>query len=214
MKKLAITIGLLAGATVGYSQGVINWSDYAPASGSLPQFSIEVFGPGTGGPGNTINDFPAANNTYSGAPVNGAGYTVGLYVDTTAANVQNDILTGTPVATDTFQSGLAGRWDTSAGLNATTGFASGTGVFIGIAAWSGNSASFATASLVPNADVGDVISTSTAPLGGGGTPPATAGTLAGIGLTSFAINPVPEPSTIALGVIGASTFLMRLRRKQ
>lgn len=35
------------------------------------------------------------------------------------------------------------------------------------------------------------------------------------GITSFSlVTPVPEPSTIALGVIGASAFLMRLRRKQ
>jgi hypothetical protein len=41
------------------------------------------------------------------------------------------------------------------------------------------------------------------------------------GITSFSlsinafnsINPVPEPSTIALGVMGAAAFLMRLRRK-
>jgi len=35
------------------------------------------------------------------------------------------------------------------------------------------------------------------------------------GITSFSlVSAVPEPSTIALGVIGASAFLMRLRRKQ
>jgi hypothetical protein len=39
-----------------------------------------------------------------------------------------------------------------------------------------------------------------------------ANTLSG-GITSFSVATVPEPSTIALGVIGASAFLMRLRRK-
>jgi len=34
------------------------------------------------------------------------------------------------------------------------------------------------------------------------------------GITSFSLVEAPEPSTIALGVIGASAFLMRLRRKQ
>jgi len=34
------------------------------------------------------------------------------------------------------------------------------------------------------------------------------------GISSFSLTIVPEPSTIALGVIGASAFLMRLRRKQ
>jgi hypothetical protein len=34
------------------------------------------------------------------------------------------------------------------------------------------------------------------------------------GITSFSLVSSPEPSTVALGVIGASAFLMRLRRKQ
>jgi hypothetical protein len=34
------------------------------------------------------------------------------------------------------------------------------------------------------------------------------------GITSFSLVTTPEPSTVALGVIGASAFLMRLRRKQ
>jgi hypothetical protein len=32
-------------------------------------------------------------------------------------------------------------------------------------------------------------------------------------MTSFSLAVTPEPSTIALGVIGASAFLLRLRRK-
>jgi len=47
--------------------------------------------------------------------------------------------------------------------------------------------------------------------------PGESQTLAG-GITSFSLtgatSTVPEPSTIALGIMGASAFLMRLRRKQ
>jgi len=50
-------------------------------------------------------------------------------------------------------------------------------------------------------------------LGGSGSPPLPSPDLAGLGITSFSLTTVPEPSTIALGVIGASAFLMRLRRK-
>jgi hypothetical protein len=46
-------------------------------------------------------------------------------------------------------------------------------------------------------------------LPGLGNPSTSAG-----GITSFSLVSTPEPSTIALGVIGASAFLMRLRRKQ
>jgi len=219
MKKLAITIGLLAGASVGYTQGVLNWSDYAPPSGGLPAFSISIFNGGTGGPGNTSQDLPAGNATYTGTPL-GAGFEVGLYVDGTAAAVQNDVSSGTPVATDTFvtANSFPGRWDVSGGFNtAVAGFASGSAVFVELAAWStsGGATSYAQAISQGVAAGNSGASSGTTVLGGGGSPPATPGSLAGIGITDFTTQTsVPEPSTIALGVIGASTFLMRLRRKQ
>jgi len=224
MKKLAITISLLAGATVGYSQGVLNWSDYAPASGGLPAFSIEIFLPNPATPGaeqnlgNTPADLPPGGATYGGAPIpNGSAYEVGLYVDTSAAAVQNDVNAGVPVATSAFSSGFDGRWDVSGGLNASVpGIPSGTGVFVELAAWStsGGATSFAQALTQGVAAGYSTTSSGTTALGGRGSPPATPGTLAGINITDFSVATVPEPSTIALGVIGASTFLMRLRRKQ
>jgi len=217
MKKLAITISLLAGATVGYTQGVLNWSDYAPASGGLPAFSISIFSGGTGGPGNTSSDLPAGNATYTGTPA-GAGLEVGLYLDISAAAVQNDVSSGTPIATDTFTTpnSFPGRWDVSGGFNATDPtLASGTAVFVELAAWSTSSGATSYAQAISQGVAAGTSgpSSGTTVLGGGGAPPATPGTLAGIGLTDFATT-IPEPSTIALGVIGASTFLMRLRRKQ
>jgi len=221
MKKLVITISLLAGATAAYSQGELNWSDYQGAAGSLPAFSIEIFAPGAGGPGNTSADFPAGNATYAGAPLSGAGFTVGLYDGLTASAVQNAVSSGTPIATDNFTSGFGGRWDVSGGNPATTAVdsqnASGTAVFVEIAAWNNDGATIgsyaaAIAGGQPAGNSGPSSGTTT--LGGGGSPPAIAGTLAGIGITDFALSTIPEPSTIALGVIGASTFLLRLRRKQ
>jgi hypothetical protein len=45
------------------------------------------------------------------------------------------------------------------------------------------------------------------------TPPGTATALTASGLTSFIVSPVPEPSTIALGLLGVGTLLMLRRRK-
>jgi len=223
MKKLAITIGLLAGATAAYSQGVINWSDYISGS-----FSITIWGPQAPGAapintlGNTSADLPAGPAAvgaggYTGTPLSGTGYTVGLYVATTQAAVVTDVTSGTPIATDNFSAG-SGGWDFSGGLPATVaGLPSGTAVFVELAAWStavGSPASYAAAVQDNDLHGNSLPSTGTTVLGGGGSPPAIPGTLSGIGLTDFAIGSVPEPSTIALGVIGASTFLMRLRRKQ
>ena len=212
-----MTISLLAGATVGYSQGVVNWSDYAPASGGLTAFSIEVFAPGSGGPGNTAADLPPGSATYTGAPV-GAGYEIGLYDATTSGGLASALL-GLPLATDTFTTAnsFPGRWDVSGGLNAADpSNPSGTAVFIELAAWSTADGASSYAQALSEGVAAGVsgASSGTTVLGGGGTPPATAGTLAGIGLQSFSVGSVPEPSTIALGVIGASTYLLRLRRKQ
>jgi hypothetical protein len=224
MKKLVITLSLLAGATAGYSQGQLNWSDYQGAAGGLPAFSISVFegtaGGPSGGPGNTSSDLPPGTATYTGAPLSAAGEMIGLYDGTTAAAAQNAVATGTPIATDTFNNGNAfpGRWDVTGSLTATDGAnPSGTAVFVELAAWSGGFSSYAAALASGTASTGlSGVSSGSTTLGGGGTPPAVSGTLAGIGLQSFSLvpAPTPEPSTIALGVIGASTFLMRLRRKQ
>lgn len=133
MKKLALTISLLAGATVGYAQGTLNWSDYqsANAAAHLPAFYIEIFSPGPNGAeqnlGNTGNDLPAGGATYAGTALgtsgtgtgptgygNGANYEVGLYVGATASAAQNAVSSGAPIATDHFLSGaLGGSWDIS-----------------------------------------------------------------------------------------------------
>jgi len=236
MKKLVITIGLLAGATVGYSQGTINWTDFVSPAGSDPGFSITIFGPGaetvgtSGQINNTSIDLPAGNATYAGAPLSGTGFTVGLYVDSTPDAVAADVLSGTPIATSTFQTGgNAGTWFTGSSLTAVdpTG-AAGSLVYVELAAWSGSLASYAAAVTAGGAEEfgHDLASTGQVVLGGG-SPPATPGALDGvtpanpngttpIGLDDFALvtSTVPEPGTIALGVMGASAFLMRLRRKQ
>jgi len=226
MKKLVITISLLAGATVGYSQGIINWTDYDAAIShpATPAFSITIFGPATAGAaaintaGNTANDFPAGTATYAGAAL-ASGYTVGLYADTSAAAVAADVASGTPVATSAFQTGAnAGTWSFATALDAAVpGLASGTSVYVELAAWSdatGSPTSYASALAHGDLAGTSLVSSGTTTLGGGGSPPATPGTLAGIGITDFTIGTaVPEPSTIALGIMGASAFLMRLRRK-
>lgn len=219
MKKLVLTISLLAGATCAYSQGQLNWSDYVTG------FSMSIYSPNPASPsveqnlGNTPGDIPAGTATYGGTLLAGTGYSVGLYLDTTQTAVQSDVLNGTPIATDTFAAGQGG-WDFSGSLVATDPtLPSGTAVYVELAAWAntgtaGAANSYAAALADGYATGLSSVSSSTTSLGGGGSPPAVPGSLVGIGLTDFSLATTPEPSTIALGVIGASAFLMRLRRKQ
>jgi hypothetical protein len=224
MKKMALSVILLTGATVAYSQGLINWSDYVSPAGSSPGFAITVFSAGTVNlgtgiaPFNTVNDLPQGTATYTGAPM-GAGYEIGLYVDTSAYAVYLDTYNSTPIATTTFLTGAeAGTWQAS-GLDATVpGLAGGTAVYVELAAWStaGGATSFAQA-IGQGYQAGfSGPSTGTTTLGGsiGGGPPTMPGTLEGIGIQDFGVFLIPEPGTITLGVLGALAFSMHLGRKQ
>jgi hypothetical protein len=67
----------------------------------------------------------------------------------------------------------------------------------------GNSAFRAGASGILRVDTGDPTTT----------PPGTAALLTANGLTGFFVSPIPEPSVIGLGLLGAGALLMLRRRK-
>jgi len=230
MKKTLTILGVLAGTAGVYAQGTINMADYEAS----PAFNISVFAPSTTTPGvqssgNTAADSPAGTQTYSGQAIggsttgtgpfnyaNGNNYTVGLYLATTQAGLVT-ALTGAPVGTTTFNTTASGigNWTYSA-LNITdNNISPGTPVFVELAAWDNNGGAITSyaAALAANLPAGhSVASTGTDALGGG-SPPVTAPGLGGLGLTSFNLTTtVPEPSTIAMGIMGASAFLFRRRK--
>jgi len=241
MKKIALTISLLAGATAAYAQSTINWSDYiAPGSlgsASSGGFYIEVFGGGTGGPGNTSSDLPGGTATYTGTPIGltgGAGgttgptgyanashYEIGLYSASTQAGL-TAALQGAPGATATFLGGSAGNgagaWDFGGSLDGsvTTVGSGNTAVWVELAAWySGGGATTYAAAVTAGVPVGTSAAGQVTEATSPNAPIAWANTLGVAGINDFIVTTAtPEPSTIALGVIGASAFLMRLRRKQ
>jgi hypothetical protein len=137
---------------------------------------------------------------------------------------------------DSAVQGNAGEWNAASAASGsaiiTFGGASGTAgaptvaggapVTVAIAAWYNGGGAYtsyaaAQAALVPfGMSTAGSVNVTSAP-----NPPAVLPALGGSatlsgGITSFSLNAggvVPEPSTIALGVMGASAFLMRLRRK-
>jgi hypothetical protein len=201
MKKLIISIGLLAGATAAYSQGIINWSDYVAPVNGLGGFSITVWTANLTGPpvfGNTSVDLPPGTTPigpggYTGTPLSGAGYEIGLYVGTSAFGVQAAAESGTPVATDSFAAG-SGGWDFSGSLDAAVpGLPSGTPVYVELAAWStanDHPTSFAAALRDGDPTGASLVSSGTTVLGGlgGDGPPVTPGNLAGLGITDFTLR--------------------------
>jgi hypothetical protein len=236
MKKTLVIAGLLSGAMGVYAQGTLNWN-------SQSDWLISVYSPSTGSPnlvqsGNSPQDVPAGTTDYTGGWIGGgatspgtgvggtpssgpggynyqnaASFEAGLYIDTSSAAVLTDIQTLSPLATTGISDGALVAVNSLATDPSIPG---GTQVNVGLAAWYTDgglygSYSAATAAQQP---AGYSISTSQLALGTQTGTPVVIGPSLGLNSFSLALTSVPEPSTIALGVIGASTFLLRLRRKQ
>jgi hypothetical protein len=219
MKKTIAAIVLLAGAVSGYAQGQINMNDY-----SDPAFSIQIFNASQpsdvtvtyGGytgfevQGNTVNDLNPGSTYYIGGPL-GFGYSICLLAGAAGDSLAQLV----PVAGTTFSSwisaGGGGYWYAPANLATIPGIT--TVATLAIAAWN-NEGGAVTSLGVAQATPGDAWGFSalaTEAVGYGTVPPPNLPA----GITSFSLasaTPEPEPSTIALVVIGASAFLMRLRR--
>jgi len=165
---------------------------------------------------------------------NGALWTVALFAAPGTGNtagLATAEASGTPIFTSLFQTSggtgaansgalgndSAGLWalNLNSGAKTTlTGFTGGA--TLQLEAWySGGNNTYATdaAGLAGSGPYGSSIIGNITALGGTGSPPATTPTLGASGITSFSlVTSVPEPSTIALGVIGASTLLFRRRK--
>lgn len=89
----------------------------------------------------------------------------------------------------------------------------GPPVDVQIRAWSGDSPSWEAAQGDLEAWAGMSAIGSMAALGGGGSPPAPPVSIATAGIGSITMTQViPEPSTIALGILGAAVLLLRRRK--
>lgn len=236
MKKTLVVLSMIAGTVGVYGQGEIAWQD------GQSGYDIAIISPNPANPsveqtGQTSWDLPSGSATYGGgwigggaAPGGGVGATttfmgvnytqnanfeVGVYLDSSPSAVMSDITTGSPLATTGIESGgNAGLYGNGATLTATDPNSTSS-AYVGIAAWytGGGSVPSYAAAVAAHDPAGYVVSTSAAPVGAA---PSPAGNLqGGYGLTSFSLatQAIPEPSTIALGIMGASALMLRLRRR-
>lgn len=141
-------------------------------------------------------------DTLSGAYI-GATYLGQIFAGSSAGSLAP---IGSPVAFRNNTSGV-GTGIISAGELAIPGIAAGSPAFIQLRAWeAAGGATWDAASVNPAARVGQS-ATITVTLGGGTLPPAYLA-----GLAEFAVVPVPEPSTIALGLLGVAMLAIRRRK--
>jgi len=234
-KSLTLVVALLAGAASVHAQGQIEWDDYAPHNG-IPAgsdgFEITVWQPQGSGTaqvfGNGPSDVPAGTTSYTGVPIgggstgtgptgygNGNNYSIALYAGV-GADVPASSLTAVPGASTTFSTQYGGSWLSAGGVDVTVpGVAYGSTGTFALAAWynGGGTITYAQASVAGSGDPYGMSNPVNITLAGPPSVPSTLNPITSFSLLANSATTTPEPSTIALGVIGASAFLMRLRRK-
>jgi hypothetical protein len=234
MKKTLTAMTLLAGAVSVYSQGAISMNDY---NGGSKGFTIQVFqqqapGVGTavtvngitgfevmGQPNNSYLPGNGGSTVYAGPSTIGNGYDVGLLALGGGGATSYSQLSLVPgsVVTTWRTAGSAGGFNNNYGIwnsgaTANIGPGSPATASIAIAAWKNSGTAGPAATLAAAQADGYAWGVSqlvTAALTTGTGSPGYLPT----SITSFSLaTTVPEPSTIALGVIGASTLLFRRRK--
>jgi hypothetical protein len=209
MKKSIIGVmSLLAGAFVAHGQGTVSFGNYAHLGTYLyVQLSSGVLlgGTGAGDPTPTLSNWALQEN-------NGAQWTVSLYGSLGTSQPMSQM---SPLGVSTALE-IGNGVDSTAGTWYSTSSAvfssapNGTVATLQLYAWyndGGTITSYAQA-LAESVPAG-YSALANVTLGAPPAPPTALPESLG-----NVIIPVPEPSTIALGIVGASTFLMRLRRKQ
>jgi hypothetical protein len=222
-RTLSGMLALLAGAYAVHAQGTISFANYGTGTltylyiGYKPNAtspsSVDLGGSSTGpvaGPGNA-----------TAVTGNGLDWTVALY-GAAGSGDASSTLSQLPGASTSLANGAtdgtAGTWFSDAVITVPGTTGNGSPATVQLFAWYNEGGLITTyaQALADGLPIG-ASNPANVTLGGPqvGLPPTFPTVLPLAALGNFnVIGQVPEPSTIALGVIGASTFLMRLRRKQ
>lgn len=185
MKSLTLFSACALLAVGAWAQGTVNFVNYVPASG--------------------IN--APVTDAADGAKLEGAGWKINLFAGPEGTAEGSLTAVGDPVVG--FRSGAAaGYWSVIS--KTVNGVAGGSPAAMQVRVWDAQYASYdAAVAAGGKAGKSGVFTTAT---GGGGTPPGPP--LPMIGLTAFSVagTVIPEPSTIALGMLGAAALMFRRRK--
>lgn len=187
MKKLLIALAAVLVSVGTYAQGTVHFNTFIPGAVDAP---VELGQPAGTGPG------PA--------------YSAGLFVIGA-----NGSLTLIPESVTTFRTvppggnPLAAKYVVTVDEVVVPGVAIGGNANLRLRAWQASAGSYDAAPALLRGESGNIL---VAGLGGGPTPPANLVNAQGVGVTGFTIPVIPEPSTIALGALGAAALLLRRRK--
>jgi hypothetical protein len=230
MKKNLLVIAGLLSAVGAFAQGTIQFNDrvtgtstaavVAPIYNTDPSDpTAKKFGNAATGPTTPI---PTGTQTYAGQPLVGTGFTASIWARQ-AGTTQPFVQAATTPFRVTTSTSLYGFWTTPGTAVVLSNVASDPAVRadILIRVWDNKNGSITSwdqlydpatgAPVAQNSGVArgeSLMFTDTDQLGGGTTLPPTLR-----GLQSFQLYTVPEPSTIALGILGAGCLFLLRRRK-
>jgi hypothetical protein len=210
MKKTLILALALSSCITAFGQGTVTFANNVTGVMRARVYGLENAAD-LGDPanfvaknGNDASGTPAGTVVYNGVWLDGAGYSAQLWAGPDADNLMPTTdAVGNPVI-------LPFRTGNAAGLIVSTvvtvpGVAGGGSGVAQMVAWDNSTG--ATWDEATIRGMSEIIPISGLGAPGGATPPNS------VGLTSFNLFVVPEPSTIALGVLGLGALLVFRRRK-
>ena len=210
MKKLVILAALVVCAGSLYAQGQLQFNNRV-----VGEIVAQVYGPETGNSqtrksGNTSAGTPVGTQTYTGALLAGSGFTAELWASTNGAPASSlQAVSAVNGGRSDFRTGAAAGW-WNATVATIPGVIEGGTATVQVRVWDNRGGTITTwaaaqANLTIPQGSSDIFTVS----GLGGiltTPPSIQN------FRSFNITAVPEPSTIALGVLGVGALLLRRRK--
>jgi hypothetical protein len=207
MKKLVLAVCVTACAVTASAQGTIVFGNYIPNSVVAPIYGPSPVNPSEAIQGNDPFGLPPGMTVYSGQLLTAADkVTVQLWGGPNASS-----LAPVPGAEATI--GVQGLFATLSTPVTIAGVASGSMAYLQLRAWQNQGGILASwgqayaAALVSTEAVGESAVFLSQPLGG--IPPPNM-----VGLTSFNIHTVPEPSIPALVGFGAAALFIFHRRRR
>ena len=184
MKKTILAVAAVIASVGAWGQGQVNFSNVSAVIG----YDAQVFD---------------SDNT---TPLMGPAYLAQLYT-----GASDDALAPVGATTGFLDiAALPGQFN--GGVRTIDGVAGGADALLQVRAWEASGGDTYEAAVSSGAKFGSSASF-TRTLGGGGTPPAPASNLGSAdnpGIQSFSL--VPEPSTAALGILGAVALMLRRRK--
>ena len=205
MKQIAIVLSSMALAASLHGQGQVNFNNRRPGSVIAPVYGVNPAAPGTQMQGNATTNGGSVN--YAGVPLlQGTGFSAALFAGQTTGDAGASM---SALETLPFDTAPAAGFVLVSGSPVTVPGVTGSGSApwsFQVRAWDNQGGAVTTwaGALADNNVARGVSAPFTTPVS---IAPTAAGYL--VGLQSFNLVIVPEPSLLALGAIGLVTLLLR-----